>query len=119
MEEYDFSFRALNKGYCIKYDDSVTVLHKESPLGRTTKIEKLRMMWVNKTKVAWRYLPKKYFYTTVILWSLLFIRKTNFNWSYFVKGWKDIFKIRRTEERTPINNKALKYLKKTEARLWY
>jgi GT2 family glycosyltransferase len=119
MEEYDFSYRVLNKGYCIKYDDSVTILHKESALGRTPKAEKLRMMWVNKTKVAWRYLPKKYFYTTAILWSLLFIRKSNFNWSTFVKGWKDIFNIKRTEKRTPINNEALEYLRETEARLWY
>jgi GT2 family glycosyltransferase len=119
MEEYDFSFRVLNRGYCIKYDDLVTVLHKESPLGRTPKAEKLRMMWINKAKVAWRYLPKKYFYTTAILWSVLFIRKTNFNWSNFEKGWKNIFKIKRTEKRTPLNAETLKYLRKTEARLWY
>jgi GT2 family glycosyltransferase len=119
MEEYDFSFRVLNKGYCIKYDDSVSIMHKESPFGRTTKTEKLRMMWINKTKVAWRYLPRKYFYSTAILWSLLFIRKTNFNWSNFVKGWKDIFKISKTEKRTLLKIETLKYLKETEARLWY
>ncbi len=119
MEEYDFSFRVLNKDYCIKYDDSVTILHKESPLGRTPKAEKLRMMWVNKTKVAWKYLPKKYFYSTAILWSVLFIQKTNFNWSNFVNGWRDIFRIKGTEKRTPLNAKTLEYLRKIEARLWY
>lgn len=119
MEEYDFSFRVLDKGYCIKYDDSVVILHKESPLGRITKSDKLRMMWVNKSKVAWKYLPKKYFYSIAIMWNLFFIKKTNFNWSNYAKGWRDIFRISKAEKRTSLKKETLKYLQETEARLWY
>ena len=61
MEEYDLAYRILNAGYSIVYSDQIVMLHKESPLGRKPKKEKLQMMWVNKSKVAWRYLPKKYF----------------------------------------------------------
>lgn len=119
MEEYDFSFRLLDKGYCIRYDDSVTVLHKESPLGRTTKAEKLRMMWVNKCKVAWRYLPGIYFYSTAILWSVEYLRKSGFNLRHYWYAWKDIFTIPKTEKRTPVSQPTLDYLKQVEARLWY
>src|SRR4030095_15028827 len=70
MEEYDLAYRILNAGYSIVYSDKIVMLHKESPLGRKPKKEKLQMMWLNKSKVAWRYLPKKYFYSTAIMWSL-------------------------------------------------
>lgn len=119
MEEYDFSFRVLNKNYYIKYDDSLIVLHKESPLGRNTKAEKLRMMWVNKTKVAWRYLPKKYFYSTFFLWGLFFLTKSKFNLLQFKQGFKEAIKIPSTEKRTPLSENTLTYFREVDARLWY
>ncbi len=119
MEEYDLSYRLLDKGYCIKYDASIIMLHKESPLGRKPKADKLRMMWVNKCKVAYRYLPKKYFYSTAIMWSIQFLKETSFNVARFIKGWKEVFAIASTEKRTPISKAALQYLKDVVARLWY
>jgi GT2 family glycosyltransferase len=119
MEEYDFSFRVLDKNYYIKYDDSLLVLHKESPLGRNTKAEKLRMMWVNKTKVAWRYLPKKYFYSTFFLWGLFFLVKSRFNFQNFIKGLKEAINIPSSEKRNPLSKETLNYFKDVDARLWY
>jgi Predicted glycosyltransferases len=75
MEEYDLSYRVLEAGYSIAYTDKVVMLHKESPLGRKPKKEKLQMMWVNKSKVAYRHLPKKYFYSTAFMWSLEYLKK--------------------------------------------
>ncbi len=119
MEEYDLSYRLLNRGYCIKYDASIIMLHKESPLGRKPKADKLRMMWVNKSKVAYRYLPKQYFYSTAIMWSIQFLKETDLNVTGFLKGWKEIIRIASTEKRTPLNKPALEYLNDVEARLWY
>ncbi len=119
MEEYDLSYRILDNGYCIKYDSSIVMLHKESPLGRKTKSDKQRMMWVNKTKVAYRYLPKIYFYTTALMWSVEYIRKAGFDLNGWVEGWKQIFTISRKERRTKLSKTTLQYLKKVEARLWY
>jgi len=119
MEEYDFAYRLLDKGYYIKYESSVVIFHKESPLGRKPKSIKLRMMWANKTKIAWRYLPKKYFYSTAIMWSIECLLKTKFNIGNFFAGWKEIFAIPSTEKRTPISEAALNYLTKVKARLWY
>ena len=119
MEEYDLSYRTIKAGFRIVYDDRIIVLHKESPSGRLTNKDKLRSLWVNKSKVAWKYLPKKYFYSTAILWSLQYLRKTNWNISGWIKGWKEILKISKKEKRDPLNIQALNYLKEVEARLTY
>lgn len=119
MEEYDFSFRVLDAGFSIQYNDCVSVFHKESPSGRKTKSEKLKMMWINKTKVAWRYLPKKYFYSTAIMWCFEYLIKTRFNLKGFFSGWKEISKIPSLEKRKIISKETLEYLKSVEARLWY
>jgi GT2 family glycosyltransferase len=119
MEEYDLGYRILDAGYSIIYSDKVVMLHKESPLGRTTRKEKLRMMWVNKSKVAWRYLPKRYFWSTAAMWSLEYLRKTNFDLSGWLKGWKDSLAIPRNEKHTPVSEATRGYLRKTEARLFY
>lgn len=119
MEEYDLCYRLINKGYRIVYNAQVVLLHKESPFGRTTKAEKLQMMWVNKSKVAWRYLSPTHFASTALLWSLFFLRQSAFNWKYFVKGWKAILIIPQNEKRRPLTTHARAYLQKVQARLWY
>lgn len=119
MEEYDLSYRILDKGYCIRYDDSIIILHKESPLGRQTKAEKLRFMWVNKSRVTWRYLPKKYFFSAAIMWSIEYLRKSKFDIGNFITGLKKIGRIPSEEKRTPLKKETFEYLRKVNARLWY
>ena len=119
MEEYDLSYRILEKGYCIKYDASIVMLHKESPLGRKPKSDKLRMMWVNKAKVAYRYLPFLYFCTTSFMWSLQFLKETGFNLRGFFKGLKEVMQIPSSEKRSPLSAATVRYLEKVRARLWY
>ncbi|HEX5654232.1 MAG TPA: glycosyltransferase [Chitinophagaceae bacterium] len=119
MEEYDLSYRILEHGYGIVYSDKIVMLHKESPQGRKPREEKIRMMWVNKSKVAYRYLPKKYFYSTAILWSLQYLRVAGLNRKGWIKGWNEVFSIPRIEKRTPISRNTLGYLEKVKARLWY
>lgn len=119
MEEYDLSYRILEKGYCIKYDASIVMLHKESPLGRKPKADKLRMMWVNKAKVAYRYLPTLYYFSTAAMWSLQYLKETRFNFKGFWEGWKQVFNIPRKEKRAPLAKETMLYLEKVQARLWY
>lgn len=119
MEEYDLAYRILNAGYSIVYSNRIVMLHKESPAGRPPKKEKLQMMWINKCKVAWRYLPRKYFYSTALMWSLQYLRMTGFHISGFIQGWQTIAAIPKTEKRTPLLPETLVYLKKVKARLWY
>lgn len=119
MEEYDLSYRILDLGYRIAYDSSVAIIHNESPKGRTTHAEKMQMLWVNKSKVAYRYLPKIYFITTALMWSLQFLLKTNFNLNLFWKGWKKIVNIAVSDQRKTISSKTLEYIKSVEGRMWY
>jgi GT2 family glycosyltransferase len=119
MEEYDLSFRILNAGYTIEYNAGITMLHKESPEGRQTHKEKLKGMWLNKTIVAYSYLPIVYSFSTAILWSLFYLIKTNFDIIGFLKTWRLIFNIPKKTQRTPLKNSTLAYLQKVNARLWY
>ncbi|WP_336514380.1 glycosyltransferase family 2 protein [Pollutibacter soli] len=119
MEEYDLSYRLLDAGYGIRYSDRIIMLHKESPLGRQPKKEKLAMMWVNKSKVAWRHLPLIYFYSTAFMWSLEYLRKSGWDFSGFIGTWNKIFRIPATEKRNPVCASTRKYLRAVEARLWY
>ena len=119
MEEYDLAYRILDAGYSIVYSDKIVMLHKESPLGRKPKKEKLQMMWLNKSKVAWRYLPRKYFYSTALMWSMQYLKETGFNIGGFFSGWKKVFSISSEEKRTPIKQATMDYLRKVKARLWY
>lgn len=119
MEEYDLSYRALDAGFSIRYDDRVTILHKESPAGRLTRPEKLRGMWVNKSKVAWKYLPMRFFWTTAFLWSLEYLRKSGWRPGGFFKGWGEILRIPGREERRPVGAATREYLRRVKARLAY
>jgi hypothetical protein len=95
------------------------MLHKESPLGRQPKREKLAQMWVNKATVAWRYLPKRYFWSTAVMWSFEYLRKTGFHLQGFLQGWKKVLAIPSKENRTPVNKSTMAYLRAADARLWY
>lgn len=119
MEEYDLSYRALDAGYAIRYDDRVVILHKESPAGRLTAREKLRGMWVNKSKTAWKYLPLRYFGTTAFLWSLFYLKKSGWHAAGWLKGWGEVVRIPRTEKRKPVGRACRDYLRRVKARLIY
>jgi GT2 family glycosyltransferase len=119
MEEYDLSYRAIDAGFSIRYDDRVSILHKESPAGRLTPREKLRGMWVNKSKVAWKYLPLRYFFSTAFLWSLEYLKKSGWDVGGFFRGWAQVARIPRNERRSPLGKAAREYLRKVKARMSY
>ena len=119
MEEYDLGYRILDAGYTIGYDNSVTILHKESPLGRQANYKKLQMQWVNKSKVAWRYLPFRYFITTAGSWAVQYLRFAKGHPGTFFQSVLLIAKIPFTEKRKVVNKRTLEYLRKVEARLKY
>jgi len=119
MEEYDLSYRVIEAGYIIKYIANIVLLHKESPEGRQTKSDKLRGMWVNKTKVAWRYLPLSSYFTTAIMWSIFFLLNSKFDLIGYVKGWAAVVSIPFNERNNKISKSTLEYLKKVEARIAY
>lgn len=119
MEEYDLSYRVLEAGYTLAFDSSVKVLHKESASGRVTNKQKLSMMWLNKSKVAQRYLPGRYFYSTALMWSLQYLKKTGFDLKGFFQTWGKVKSIPSNTASKKVGKRTLAYLRKVEARLWY
>ncbi|RPD41909.1 glycosyltransferase family 2 protein [Chitinophaga barathri] len=119
MEEYDLTYRVIRAGYTIAYTSDIVILHNESPLGRTPHLAKMKMLWINKSKVAYRYLSFLHFMTTAFMWSLEFLQKTGWNWKEWWKGWGEIRRIPGKEKRQPLDDAAGRYLKSVEARLWY
>jgi GT2 family glycosyltransferase len=119
MEEYDLSYRVIDAGYSIGYDPSVTIEHKESRHGRLEDHAKLRRQWVNKTVVAWRYLPLRFAVTTSIMWSLEYIRRVRGHPADYFRAWLDVLTIPVREKRSPLGAEALEYLRSVDARLSY
>jgi GT2 family glycosyltransferase len=119
MEEYDLSYRTLDAGYSIWYESSVVVLHKESAQGRTPRLEVLQAMWVNKTVVAWHYLPLRYVLTTTMMWSMYYLAKSKGHLRGWLRCWRKVFAIPGMQNREPVSTGTLHYLQKVEARLWY
>jgi GT2 family glycosyltransferase len=118
MEEYDVAYQVIEAGYKIKFDADVVVHHKKSPRART-KREEFRLYWVNKALVAFKYLPLPYFITTVFMWSLFYLYKSNMHLKSWFHSWVFILMIPLNEKRNPISSKTYQYLKSVEARLWY
>lgn len=119
MEEYDESYRVIDLGYAIAYDATIEVFHKESPGGRRPRAEQLRMMWVNKSVVARKYLPPIYFYTTAVAWAISFLLRSKINIREFGKGMRQILGIPGRVKRRPLNAESLRYLREVKARLWF
>ena len=119
MEEYDLSYRALDAGFSIRYDNRVMILHKESPAGRLTPRDKLRGMWVNKSKVAFKFLPLRYFFSTAFLWSLQYLKKSGWHAGGFFQGWGQVVRIPGAERRSPVGKATREYLRRVKARLSY
>ncbi|MBA3827995.1 MAG: glycosyltransferase family 2 protein [Taibaiella sp.] len=119
MEEYDLLYRALSAGYTLGYDGSVTVEHKESPLGRQAGYKKLQMQWVNKSKVAWRYLPFVYFVGTAVAWSFQYLKVSRGHIGTWLQTWLQILRIPFTEKRHVVSKQTIQYLRRVEARLWF
>jgi GT2 family glycosyltransferase len=119
QEEYDLALKLIGAGYCFIYTDKITVLHKESPLERYPPPKRSMLNWVNKSRISYAYLPKKYFITTAFFWAIHHIRESKGNLRFFFPGIRQIIQIPFNTKRTPLSKSALDYLKKVEARLWY
>ena len=119
MEEYDLGYRVVDAGYTIGFDNSVAVAHKESPFGRTPNYRTFQWNWINKSKVAWKYLPLKYFFTTALSWGYQYLKISKWHLGIFFATIIPLMKIPFTEKRRVISPKALAYLKSVEARLKY
>lgn len=117
QEENDLAFQTINAGYYILFDSRIKVLHKRS--GKRSSSFEARLNWLNKSKVAYKYLPSKYFFSIPLMWSFKYLKDSNFNLKEWWKVWKQIFRISKKYKKSALNKNSFHYLKSVGARLWY
>lgn len=119
MEEWDLSYRTINKGYNILYYPNVWVYHKKHPEGRLINLKLLEYHLLNKMKVGYMHLPMQYFFINCFLWGIYALYKSNFKVNLFtlIKKflvWKEASK----SKRNVLNKLAIKYVKSCGGNLW-
>ncbi len=119
QEEFDLALRLINAGYCFVYTNRVMVWHKESPLERFSPAKRSMLNWVNKSRIAFKYLPIQYFLSTAFFWMLQHLRESKSNLQFVIPGLIEIMRIPFTTSRSILSKSAMKYLRTVEARLWY
>jgi GT2 family glycosyltransferase len=70
MEEFELSFRLMDKGWSIRYQPRFAVLHMKLPSGRLTNKAVAQRMYANKLCLAWMHLPAKEFLLCSFAWGV-------------------------------------------------
>ena len=120
MEEYDLSYRALNKGYKILYSNSLKVLHKKVQKGRQPNKFITQKLAENKIKVALRNLPALYVLTHIFLWSLKYLKESKLNFIGLYRIYKNIYEYCKNDlSRNIISKKTIIYIKELNGKITY
>jgi GT2 family glycosyltransferase len=121
MEEADLSVRIIEAGYRILFDPNVAVNHYRSNLGRPiVGVDFWKASAINKSRMAWQWLPMPYPLTTLLIWSLNAVIKTRRPGvlGHIARAlWAERRWLR--ENRRPVRPETVAYLKSIGARLWY
>ena len=116
-EEYDLSYKVLDHGYTIVHTSDVSILHKRASAGRNTSLKHKYFLMKNKTLLAYKYLPKKYYFSHLILWSGFFLKNTRFSIPELIRCLRDIIKEKKSIKRSPISPRTVNYIKSIRGRL--
>ena len=119
MEEYDLAYKTMDAGYRILFTSSINVLHKVSPEGREPERTKFRRMLENKVLVAYKYLPKRYVISHLLMWSIFYLVKSKGHITGFLKIFTSLRSRSKTTDRNPISRDTLRYIKSVKGRVWY
>ncbi|RDL31287.1 hypothetical protein DA099_08905 [Photobacterium damselae] len=117
MEEIDLSFKIISKNNYIVYDPRLKVEHKKSPEGRLPNVSVLKNLFVNKSRIAKKYFPSRYFFTTVFVWGGVFILKTR-SLNKYINSVRDIISYN-SNDSCKLDKEQVKYIKKIKGRLWF
>ncbi|AYV13201.1 glycosyltransferase family 2 protein [Shewanella algae] len=116
FEEVDLSFRMLNEGFKIRYLHNCVIEHKKSPDGRFSNELVNYLAFVNRTRMAKRYLKFRYFCTCYFVRSIFFLLKTR-NFGLFVQASREI--LRSEHNHKKFGSSFYHYIRKCRGFLWY
>ena len=118
-EEYDLAYKFIDYGYKIVHSSSISILHKRVLSGRMQSKEVYARLMKNKTILAYKYLPYRYYISHFALWSVFFLLKSKFKFFFWWKTCKEILKAVAQTARKPISKQAQMYILKNGGRLSY
>lgn len=118
-EEYDLSYKLLEDGYRIIHTNQISILHKKSPDGRFNRAKQNGQLLKNKSLLAYRFLPIRYFYTHLFFWSLFFLSRTGGNMVALVKYLRITYQARKDIVRKVVSPPTIQYIKSVGGRVLY
>ncbi|MFB6145528.1 MAG: glycosyltransferase family 2 protein [Candidatus Nanohaloarchaea archaeon] len=118
FEEFDFSFRVLDRGYGIRYIPELVVRHKVSQEGRINESEVKAQKFKNRVKVAIRNLPKRYVACTFAFWLPVFLIQSR-DFRGVLNSLTDVLRDFREEERRVISKDTIREIKSNSGPLWF
>lgn len=118
MDELEFSFKAIDHGYKIKFFPVVGVLHKVSPRGRLNQRDFWIRMFRNRIIINYKFLPLFYSVLSFLIWSLKIVYHSRnvLVPFYSIAGF---FQVRKEVPQEKIGKQAIEYMKKNYGRLLY
>ena len=118
-EEYDLSYRALDEGFKILHTSQISILHKKSPTGREGYAKQLGYLLQNKSLIAYKYLPTKYFLSHLVLWSGHYLIKTKGDIIGMMRFINSTISLTKKTNKTPVSDDCIDYVKSIGGRLHY
>lgn len=109
-EEYDLSYKLIDKGYRIVHSSAISILHKRVLTGRLPSDEMNAKLMLNKTILAYKFLPYIYFLTHLILWSGFLMKRTKANIFILIKTINGIRRQTKNLDRQIISKEAQEYI---------
>ncbi len=124
-EETDLAYSLINNGYKLYYAPEVIVEH--FPDNSTILLQATRKKYPyyymrNKIWINYKYLPWFYFFVNTIVWCAIrvtFSFRDGGGFLQVVRGMKDGLKGLKRLKRTPINKKAIRYIRRNHGRLFF
>lgn len=118
-EEYDLSYKILEKGYKIIHTNQLSILHKKSNQGRLDISKQSGITLKNKALIAYKYLPIFYFYSHIFFWSFFFLYQTRGNIFDLTKYIRLTLKSKDKITRIPVSTGTVEYIKSLGGRILY
>lgn len=119
-EELDFSIRALDNGYTIKFCPAIVVRHKKSPHSRID-IKKIYSKRIeNRMRISTKYLPWRYVALSLFGWSLFALYKCRLDIRPIFRAWIRVMQQlpENYKDRNKISKTTLEHIRSHSGRIW-
>lgn len=119
FEEIELSWRLVNAGFSILYCPKLKVIHLKSPDGRLLATNTHYLHWVNRTKMAVKYLKLRYVVSTFLIRGCFFFISTR-RADLLFQGVTELLRFwKKRRDFSQFEKKFYSYFKRNGGRLYY